>query len=532
MPVIRLTYFVDGRSCSREFESGIVVIGRAPECDVVSPGGMGISGRHSQLHSDADGWTITDLNSRYGTLVNDQRVTTARLTHNDVVKLGTFDVRVHLVESGNVTAIESTQPGDVSIVNSINIHDYAQSMIVSDEIVELDDMADHTPQVSAVDRQSSLIRAFNRAGEMLLTAQGLDEMLDSILELLFSTFRCERGAVGLYDAASKRIDLKSTRSVYPGDEIRLSQTVTGEAVDGKNCVLVKDARRDNYAHAASLQEQQVRSAMCAPLYRNGNVTGLLYLDTLEEDSCFTESELEILAAMALFTAVGLEQILLRERLQKEERDRERLSRYSSPAVVERILSFAGSGKIEPEEREISILFADLSGFTAMSEKMTATEVATFLNGIFERLTQAIFDEGGTVDKFIGDAIMAIFGAPLTQADHAIRAVRAALQMQEALDKYNFELFGTYKIRMRVGVNSGPAVAGDIGSLQRRDYTVIGDTVNVASRLESSVALPHQVVIGPKTYEMVQDSIECMALDPVRVKGKELPLQPYLVLGSR
>lgn len=201
------------------------------------------------------------------------------------------------------------------------------------------------------------------------------------------------------------------------------------------------------------------------------------------------------------------------------------------AVVERLLDLNSNVELVPEERELSILFADLSGFTSMSETMTPTEVASFLNEVFERLTLAIFEEDGTVDKFIGDSIMAIFGAPVSQDDHALRAVRSAVRMQHELDKYNLEVFGSHKIRMRIGVNSGPAVAGEIGSAKRRDYTVIGDTVNVASRLESSVAKPHQVVIGERTYEAVKDVIVCKPLEPCSVKGKAEPILSYLVVGA-
>jgi adenylate cyclase len=199
--------------------------------------------------------------------------------------------------------------------------------------------------------------------------------------------------------------------------------------------------------------------------------------------------------------------------------------------VERLLDLNSNVELVPEERELSILFADLSGFTSMSENMSPTEVASFLNGVFERLTLAIFEQDGTVDKFIGDAIMAIFGAPVFQDDHALRAVRAAVRMQHELDKYNLEVFGSHKIRMRIGVNSGPAVAGEIGSSKRRDYTVIGDTVNVASRLESSVAQPHQVVIGQQTYEAVKGQVTCVALEPCAVKGKADPIHSYLVVEA-
>ncbi len=525
MPRLRLSCLIDHQNIVHEFESGTVVLGRSSECNVVFPTGKGVSGRHAQLHLDSGVWTITDLNSRYGTQVAEKRITTHQLKNGDTLKVGQFVIHVEVVSPDKA---DSAKPEEVSILNSINIRDFART-IESDEWFSDDD--DGGSFAPAASQEKTLIRAFNLAGETLLAVQSLDEMLNSILDLLFSTFRCERGAMGLLNSDTSQIEVKCTRSNYPNDEFQLSQTVVREVVDSKNCILIHDARKDRYSEAASLQQQQVRSAMCAPLYHDGTVSGLLYLDTREEGFRFEDNDLEVLAAVALFTAVGLEQIQLRHRIEQEQRVRERLSRYSSPAVVERLLNLNDNVELVPEERELSVLFADLSGFTSMSENMSPTEVASFLNGVFERLTSAIFEQEGTVDKFIGDAIMAIFGAPVFQDDHALRAVRSAIRMQNELDKYNLEVFGSHKIHMRIGVNSGLAVAGEIGSSKRRDYTVIGDTVNVASRLESSVAKPHQVVIGEQTYESVKDVITCEPLEPCTVKGKARPILSYLVVGA-
>ena len=130
----------------------------------------------------------------------------------------------------------------------------------------------------------------------------------------------------------------------------------------------------------------------------------------------------------------------------------------------------------------------------------------------------------------GSSFAAFFGAPLPMADHAERAVEAALQMQEALARLNEAREGVRPIKMRIGVNSGSVVVGDIGSPQRKDYTVIGDVVNIASRLESSVAAPGQVVIGEDTWKAVRHAYDCVALEAVMLKGKRKSVQPYLVRG--
>ncbi len=140
----------------------------------------------------------------------------------------------------------------------------------------------------------------------------------------------------------------------------------------------------------------------------------------------------------------------------------------------------------------------------------------------------MFHYKGTLDKFMGDGMLAFFGAPINQRHHAELAVRAALKMQEDLKQYNAGLpKGRPPVGMRVGINSGPVVVGDIGSLNRKDYTVIGTTVNLASRLESSVAQPGQVVLGPATYELVKDYVTCQKLKPAKLKGINEPVTPYL-----
>jgi len=230
--------------------------------------------------------------------------------------------------------------------------------------------------------------------------------------------------------------------------------------------------------------------------------------------------------------VGIEQMRLRDDVDRERAIRARLARYSSPGVVERIIAQASGtdGEMISEQHEASVLFGDLIDFTPLAEGMHPTEVAQILNEVFGLLTEVVFAHGGTLDKYLGDAVMAIFGAPLPQADHAQRAVRAALRMHQLLDELNSARPESRRLRMRIGINSGTVVAGDIGSPIRKDYTVIGDTVNVASRLESSVAEAGQVVIGPATFERCKELFACRPLAQRRLKGKQQTMVPYLVLG--
>jgi adenylate cyclase len=252
-------------------------------------------------------------------------------------------------------------------------------------------------------------------------------------------------------------------------------------------------------------------------------------------NCFTVNDLDLLTALGNYAAVAVERARLNQKIVAEEKKRERLGRFLSPNVASRILAATDHGAElgAPEVREVSILFADISGFTAMSETMSPSTVALLLNDYLSRMTDVIFKYDGTLDKYIGDAIMAIFGAPIDMPDHAQRAIRAALEMQERLAEWNSERKeGHPALSIRIGINSGNAVAGEIGSIKKKEYTVLGDTVNTASRLESSVAKPGSVVIGSNTLKLVEGLFETRPLGSFKVKGKALEVPAYEVLSAR
>ncbi len=184
-----------------------------------------------------------------------------------------------------------------------------------------------------------------------------------------------------------------------------------------------------------------------------------------------------------------------------------------------------------EEHDVSVLFADLGGFTALAESWPAAEAVRVLNLIFERWIADVFARNGTLDKYIGDAVMAVFGAPLLQADHARQAVATALAMQRSLADFNREQPPEQALTVRIGVNSGRVIAGDIGSPLHRGYTVIGDAVNIASRLESSVAKPGETLIGQATYEQIKEIFRCEPLGPVQLRGKRQAIEVFRVLPT-
>src|SRR4029450_9362936 len=208
-------------------------------------------------------------------------------------------------------------------------------------------------------------------------------------------------------------------------------------------------------------------------------------------------------ALANHAAVAVQRARPTQKHVAEEKKRERLGRFLSPQVTNRIINTSDSMGAElgvPEAKEVSVLFADIVGFTTMSEKLSPAAVSYLLNDYLSRMTEIIFKYDGTLDKYIGDAIMGVFGAPLDMPDHAARAIQTALEMLERLEEWNAERREGPQLRIRIGINSGKVVAGEIGSINKKEYTALGDTVNTASRLESSVAKPMMVVVGQNTFE--------------------------------
>ena len=210
-----------------------------------------------------------------------------------------------------------------------------------------------------------------------------------------------------------------------------------------------------------------------------------------------------------------------------------LTRYVTKQVVDLILEHPESIILDGEEREATVLFSDIRGFTSLSETMTPTEVVQMLREYFKLMVGAVFDFQGTVDKFIGDAIMAIFGAPTPQPNHAELAVKTALRMKSLLGEFNEtrKKQGEQPIYIGVGINTGEVVVGNIGSEKRLEYTAIGDAVNLASRLEGiNKQYGTDIIISETTYLQAKECLEVRELDEVRVKGKSRPVKIFEVVG--
>jgi len=299
-------------------------------------------------------------------------------------------------------------------------------------------------------------------------------------------------------------------------------------------LLIVDAQSDERVKMGeSVRLHQIKSAMCVPLWSGEKIIGVMQADSPFHSGTFNEQDLDLLTALANFAAVAVERLRNAKMAEFERQARSRLERYHSPAVIESIVQAEEGDEGTVKTAEVTVLFADLAGFTALSEKLSPEEVSSILEGYFTHAVEAIFEEGGTLDKFIGDCVMAFFGAPVAQPDHAERAVRAALKILRALEDWNRRRAEENEptLEMRIAINTGTVVVGDVGSNRRVDYTVLGNAVNVAARLESTCAKAGQVTVGSATHALLGGKYETESLGLQQLKGLEQKIEAFRVVGE-
>lgn len=304
--------------------------------------------------------------------------------------------------------------------------------------------------------------------------------------------------------------------------------VTG-IIDDAKAEIVNNPRADpRFADGG----QELPALMAVPLIVKQTGLGALLLlsDSGRE---FGSEDLHLLAGFGTLCAAALEKARLYERVESESRLRANFQRYLSPTIVDDIIANRTEISLGGKSVECSILFSDICGFTSMSERQTPEAIVQLLNEYFSAMSNIIFRYGGTLDKFIGDAVMAVFGAPFASADGHRSAICVALEMHQALHRlrWKWEREGRPQILHRIGISTGAVVAGNIGSDRRMDYTVIGDPVNVASRMEG-LSPAMGTLISEQTFQKVRDEVIAFPLTPARVKGKEAPVTIHTVLGMR
>ncbi|MDR3683328.1 MAG: adenylate/guanylate cyclase domain-containing protein [Geothrix sp.] len=526
---MKLTLQVDGALYPVTLSEEGVTIGRGDQATIKIQANA-VSRVHARVFLKDGQPFVMDMKSLNGTSLNGVTLTEPAPLHpGDKVLLG--EALVMWLPEGGGTAPGAGLNMDLApraVASRISLEDRAfdtsGSILVPHASLEAM-LAEASGQHPAGEAVTLFQRLASMAGT-LLRAAGLAELLESVMGLVTAQIPCQRGFILLADPAGELVP-ELVWEEHPGLHTNpISRTIARTAMDNRVAILTTDARMDpRFSAGESIKIHGITSALCAPLIVEEKAFGVIYLETSLNKGGFKREDEHLLSAMANFAAVGIQR-------EREAKFRQRLERYHSPQVVDQILKSSQSKEapaLQAQRCQISVLFADISGFTRMSEGMEPLVLAGILNRTFEAMTDQIFSRGGTLDKYIGDAIMAFFGAPSPDPDHARHAVDAAVAMQEALYALNSQRPEGYpELRMRIGINSGEAFAGDIGCEKRMDYTVMGSAVNLASRLESSVARPGQIVVGPSTAELV--GLEHLRqLGAFSLKGIEQEVRPFEVL---
>ncbi|HLM48263.1 MAG TPA: adenylate/guanylate cyclase domain-containing protein, partial [Myxococcaceae bacterium] len=288
---------------------------------------------------------------------------------------------------------------------------------------------------------------------------------------------------------------------------------------------------ERFSSSESIVAQGIRSAMAVPLTIHGAIKAVLFLDSRQRINAFSENDLTILTGIAAQAGIALENAALAEQIRAEAITRAELSRFLSRAVAEAVIRGETEDLRQSRLAEVTCLFADIRGFTTLSENESPQEVVSMLNEFFTLMAGVVFRHEGNLDKFIGDCVMAVWGPPSSHPDDPARALRAALEMQDAVEVLNGSRMAAGKppIEVGIGVNTGQAVVGYMGSTERHEFTAIGDTVNTASRL-CGLAKGGEVVANQSTVQKAGTGFEVEPLPVTQVKGKEKGVQAFVVLG--
>jgi adenylate cyclase len=350
-----------------------------------------------------------------------------------------------------------------------------------------------------------------------------------IAEYAFQTLEADRCAILLMDRDGilhPQISRDRRGDAASGE---IPQSIATQAVADKVAVLTDDAADDQRFTGQSIVMQKVRSAMCVPLLGSENkALGVLYVDNFSLRR-FGETDLDFLIAFSGIAAVALENGQFAERIRVEAMARSNFERFFTPHLAARIASSPDAIKLGGDKRRVAILFSDIRGFTALSETMNPDTMARLLTEYFTEMVECVFRHGGTLDKFIGDSVMAQWGAPIGEEDDCDRAMQAALDMMVELDRLNerWRAEGRPTLDIGIGLNVGDVFAGNIGSDRRLEYTVIGDAVNVSSRL-CGAAKAGEILLSDYFKQGLKAPPPLEELPPMELKGKSQKLPVFRV----
>lgn len=505
---------------------GVVTIGRHSSNSVFIQEST-ISKHHAQIQKVGDAYIYKDLDSSNGSFLNELRIKKQTLKDGDTIRIG----KVFLV-------FQDQTEIDDDISSLVDFEQFNENEDAAyEERVTINELGHFAPESEISDLNMLRVDYEKlRLGQALLQHIGMERDLKALLskasKQLLYMFRADRCVILLLNVAG-HFEAKAVQSVKVLDApVSVSKSVLKEVQTSKTAVLLSDFTKDgDTAQVSSLMMMGVQSVMCAPIIHENKVIGAVHIDMRVGQGSFVKKDLQLLSGIVNYLAMAVANVGLTKKIERELKMQAQFEHLLSPNIVKQLVS--GRLKIGKvgELRQVTVMFADIRGFTRMSHKTSPTEVVDLLNQYFERVVEIVFKHGGTIDKFMGDAVMVLFGAPIPMDGQEDAALTCALEIQEMLKIWNQERIDAQEdvILVGIGINSGEVVVGSIGSSQTMQYTCVGNAVNVASRL-TGLAKAGQTVVGKSIMDAVKSETICKALPPAVIKGIDNKVQAYVVTG--
>ena len=364
----------------------------------------------------------------------------------------------------------------------------------------------------------------------------LDPLLSVVMHNATEVMKAEVSSVLLLDEDKKELIFRIALG-EKGEKVKKIKLKVGEGIAGwvaktGKPIIVNDVKNEPRFNQAVDRKTgfKTRSILCVPLYSKEKMIGVIQVINKKDHLPFTKEDEKLLNTFACHAAIAIENAKLYENIREEERKRGIYQRFLSPQIVDEVMNKAKTISLGGRRQNVTVLFSDIRGFTEITEAKPPEYIVDLLNEYFGEMIDIIFKYGGTLDKFIGDGLMAVFGTPIYYKDHAKRGMAAALEMQERLKALNMRnrKRGFVELAVGIGINTGSVIAGNIGSEKRMEYTVVGNGVNIASRLEG-LAQGGQILITESTYNELKGlKLDVEKLKQVQVRGKRGAMDIYQV----
>lgn len=519
-----------------------LVLGRALSCDlpVLDPT---VSRKHAEVSVKEGEVSIRDLGSSNGTFYKGSRATHVRLTPGEKVVFGKvpFELKQHseyLIDDASAELRRKAARAGTTIIRQVAVPDADQALERALLESGVQPAIDEAPAVVQAQRDRQKLRLLVEISKALTRTANEQALLERMMQFTFKLLDVDSVAILLSDqdtgAGGKMVPrLSRTRS---GDDVpgTVSPALVHTVIEQKVAILSDAADNSQRPTPRSSGDANTptRSAGCAPLIASeGRVLGVLYVESSRPGMLMTDEDLDFLVGFAGIGAVALDNIRFAERIRREARVRENFERFFTPHMAEHIASRPEALGLGGERRNVAVLFADIRGFTPLAAQMPPDETANLLSDFFTEMVECVFAHGGTFDKFIGDAVMAQWGAPISSPDDADQALAAAIAMLRAVEELNagWRLRGRPEIQIGIGLNYGEAFAGYTGSERRLEYTVIGDTVNTASRL-CAWAEGGEILVSSTLRQALTKNQPLAERPPLSLRGKASPVTVYRAIA--